>query len=264
MTDKTQEPDERFADPAVQEIIEAWRLRQDFHREEKALTLRAKAICRRACDDDKKRAEVAYRAIMKGEGDSSLTMALLPLLEAREVISKSRLTQEKTLKFLAKQLPVYEWTSGVRGFGELGLAAVVGEAGDLSKYRTVSGVWKRCGLAVIDGERQRRKSGDAALAHAYSPSRRAVLWTLADSMLKAQGKDENAGPYRLLYEAEKAKAQADENVATDGHAHSRAMRHMFKRFLLDLTVAWRSIDRGRWPDVTHSSTAPVDHLIAAE
>ena len=42
------------------------------------------------------------------------------------------------------------------------------------------------GTAVIDGERQRRVKADA-LKHGYSPSRRSVLWNIANGLVGGMG-----------------------------------------------------------------------------
>ncbi len=251
--------DLRFTDPLVAEIVEVWRIRQDFHRAEKRLVLQIKAICRRWCEGDKTEADKLYRALTKGEADPNMMALVSPLFAALDTVTKGRADREKTLRKMAKDLPIYGWVSGIKGFGELGLAATVGECGDLSAYKSVSAVWKRAGLAVIDGGRQRRVSGDAALEHGFSPERRAVFWTLADSLLKAQGKDEKAGPYRQIYDARKAYERP--RVESDGHAHNRAMRYMFKELLKDLTSEWKAISRDHLPPYAHA-----DHvrLIAAE
>lgn len=240
-----QDADLRFMDPLIAEIVEVWRIRQDFHRAEKRLVLQIKAICRRWCEGDKVEAEKLYRALTKGEAEAGMMALVSPLFAALDTVAKGRSDREKTLRKMAKDLPIYEWVSGVKGFGELGLAATVGECGDLSAYKSVSAVWKRAGLAVIDGGRQRRVSGDAALEHGFAPERRAVFWTLADSLLKAQGKDEKAGPYRQIYDARKSYERP--RVESDGHAHNRAMRYMFKRLLQDLTVEWRAMSRSHAP-----------------
>ena len=64
-----------------------------------------------------------------------------------EVIAASRIgsapfeniedAAKKEMARLAKELPVWEaFGAGVRGFGEVSLAVIVGEAGDLSNYAT--------------------------------------------------------------------------------------------------------------------------------
>jgi hypothetical protein len=119
------------------------------------------------------------------------------------------------------------------------LATIVGELGDLSAYhKGIAGIWKRAGLAVIDGERQRLKPGDAALLHAYSPARRSVFWNIGSALIKAQRPEDR---YRQVYLARK-----DHELARDlpkGHAHNRAMRYMTKALLRDCHKAWRRAER---------------------
>ena len=232
--------DRRFTDPLIAEIVETWRQRQDMVRAQSKLTLQIKAICRRFTEGDKKAADKLYAAIEGGEAHpaavacTALFMARLPLEEARK-------GYEKHLAKLGKRLPIAHMADSIRGIGHLALAKIVGECGDLSAYKSVSAVWKRAGLAVIDGERQRKVSGDAALLHGYSPQRRSTLWNIADPMLKAQGKDDAAGPYRRLYDAHKA-AQVEKGLPLI-HAHNRAMRYMTKALLKDLTLEWRRVAR---------------------
>ena len=237
--------DVRFVDPLIQQIVEQWRLRQDMVRAMSRLTLQAKAILRRICDGDKTEANKLYRSLSNGK-DHELAgvaqIAVAPLLMAREPLEATRKAIEKCLIVMAKKLPIAHMVEDTSGLGHPGLAAIVGECGDLSAYKSVAAVWKRCGLAVIDGGRQRKIAGDAAIEHGYSPSRRAVIWTITDSLFKAQsaGMKDGAepGPYRALYDGWKAEELAKE--LTKGHAHNRAMRKVGKRLLRDLTVAWRA------------------------
>ncbi|WP_091739820.1 hypothetical protein [Phenylobacterium immobile] len=157
--------------------------------------------------------------------------ATFPLVEARDGVEKHRKAVEKRLAKLAAQLPVAEFVLGVRGVGIASLAAIVGEAGDLSNYSTVAKLWKRMGLAVMLDGRQRRVSGEAALAHGYSPARRSVVWNVGACIVKA------GGPLKTVYDARKVYEL--ERVETKGHAHNRAQRYVEKRFVRDLWVAWR-------------------------
>ena len=161
----------------------------------------------------------------------ALSAASLPLESQRKVY-------EKGLTLLGKRLPIAHMADRIRGINTLTLATITGECGDLSAYeKGVAGIWKRAGLAVIDGERQRKKSDkELALIHGYSPSRRSVFWNIGDALLKSQGKEETAGPYRLIYDTRKAYERP--RVDSDGHAHNRAMRHMTKRLLKDLWREW--------------------------
>lgn len=61
----------------------------------------------------------------------------------------------KRMEALAAILPVWErWAKNVRGFGARSLATLVAEIGNPDDYARVARVWKRMGVAVIDGVRQ--------------------------------------------------------------------------------------------------------------
>lgn len=235
-------PDLRFSDPLISEIVETWRLRQDMVRAQTKLTLQIKSICRRFTAGDKAEAEKLHASIGNGMSHpkaEACFIACLPLIEAKKPIEASRKSLEKHLTKLGKQLPVAHMADDIKGVGHLALAKIVGECGDLSAYKSVSAVWKRAGLAVIDGGRQRRVTGESALAHGYSPERRSTFWNIAAALIKAQGKGDDAGPYRRYYDEEKERQVA--NGITLGHAHNRAMRHMTKKLLKDITVEWRKL-----------------------
>lgn len=219
----------------IAEIREQWRRRQAWHRAEKSLTLQAKALCRRLVAGDRKAADALYAAAL-GKGEHPLAeialAAIFPLTEARNGVEHHRKLVEKRLAKLAEELPVAPWVKSVRGFGLPSLAAIVGEAGDLSAYSNPAKLWKRLGLAVMpDGTRQRRIGGVDALDHGYSPARRSVVWNLGACLIKA------GGPLKEVYGARKA--YEAERVATKAHAHNRAQRYIEKRLLRDLWSAWR-------------------------
>jgi hypothetical protein len=231
---------DRFADPLIAEIVEIWRLRQDMVKAQQKLTLQGKAICRRFTDGDKVAAEKLWKAIIAGEDHPPMCgAAVTPMLAAMEPLIAQRAAFEKRLARLGKALPFATFADRVKGVNHMTLATMVGELGDPAAYaKGVAGLWKRAGLAVIDGERQRKKAGDAALLHGYSPSRRSVFWNIGAALLKAQGTGEDAGPYRLIYDRRKALELARVEKA---HAHNRAMRHMTKALLRDL---WRAAKEG--------------------
>ncbi|MEZ2410557.1 hypothetical protein AB6806_27550 [Bosea sp. RCC_152_1] len=222
--------------PIIAEIREQWRRRQAWHRAEKSLTLQARALCRRLAEGgDKKEAEAIYNAAFsKGAHEMAeiALAAIFPLTEARDGVEKHRKLVEKRLVKLAKELPVASWVESVRGVGLASLAAIIGEAGDLSAYDNPAKLWKRMGLAVMpDGGRQRRIGGVEALDHGYSPARRSVMWNLGACIVKAGGPLKDVYDVRKLYEAER--------VETKMHAHNRAQRYVEKRFLRDLWSRWR-------------------------
>lgn len=171
--------------------------------------------------------------------------------EARQPLKAPMRAQQRELARLGSMLPVHAWQRDVRGFGEVGLARIVAECGDLRNYASPAKVWKRMGLAVIDGERQRKVTGAAALQHGYVPRRAAIMYNIGESLLKT-----NDGAYRETYLRRKAFEQeahpewaAQKTVdrmtgkpvsAHPKHYHNCARRYMEKLLLKDLWQAWRA------------------------
>ncbi|MDB5848207.1 MAG: hypothetical protein JWP29_1959 [Rhodoferax sp.] len=205
-----------------------------------------------------KQASAIRKMVESGEGlkkygdrrDAALS-ACLPIIltsaRAREGWDNHRKHVEKRMRKLARSLPVWAFVEPIKGFGDLGLAIVIAETGDLSNYATKERVWKRLGLAVIEGERQQRKTGaEAAAAHGYSPRRRSEIWALcSDSMFRHQWRGERddvpagpAGPYGEVYA--RRKANTETRGWTPGHRHNDARRVMTKSLIEDLWKAWRA------------------------
>ena len=89
---------------------------------------------------------------------------ILASASSRAVWDEIREDAEKQMETEAKRLPIYAWSEGVRGLGAKGLAIIVAEAGiAIGDYRTISGLWKRMGLAVIGGRSQRRVKDKAGM-----------------------------------------------------------------------------------------------------
>jgi hypothetical protein len=234
----------------IETLRELHRKRQDFHRAEKSLTLQIKAVCRRLCAGDKDEGGKLYLAAMAGSGDVQAMIAQdwsAPFVQARSILEGNRKGVEKQMEKLAKSLPIYAWVDSIKGFGAGSLAAVIGEAGDLSNYPTHSHLWKRLGLAVIDGGRQRMVSGADALKHGYCPSRRSIIWNIGGCVLKSQSQridketgqiKTEAGEYRKLYDARKELELT--RVETKAHAHNRSTRYIEKKLMRELWKQWRA------------------------
>lgn len=234
----------------IDTLRELHRKRQDFHRAEKSLTLQIKAVCRRLCAGDKDEGGKLYLAAMAGSSDVQAMIAqdwMTPFVQARSIMEGNRKGVEKQMEKLAKSLPIYAWVDSIKGFGAGSLAAVIGEAGDLSNYPTHSHLWKRLGLAVIDGGRQRMVSGADALKHGYCPSRRSIIWNIGGCILKSQSQridketgeiKTEAGEYRKLYDARKELELT--RVETKAHAHNRSTRYVEKKLMRELWKQWRA------------------------
>lgn len=252
-------------------IIETYRQRVDLHRAEKSLTLQIKAKCRRMCEGDKTEADVLYKSMLNGQKHphaGTMVMVSQPFVDARGIIQAHRAECEKQLTKMAKELHVWPWAEAVKGFGALSLASVVGEAGDLARFDTVSKFWKRMGLAVIGGGRQRLVAGAAAIEHGYNPARRSVVWNIGECLIKQQGDYRALYLERMVREVEKCWEEGLQHATTTaatvtswanrglpepvkvskvdeakhrscGHIHNRAKRYVEKRLMRELWKAWR-------------------------
>lgn len=180
--------------------------------------------------------------------------------EVRGPADRERDAVEAEMVRLARLLPVWSWVDyTVRGLGPLGLAVIVGEAGDLALYANPAKLWKRLGLAVFDGACQGRlppgfagDSDDRKAAwreRGYKPQRRAEIWAfLDDVMLRAQWRratDDNParalGPYGALWQLKKLDYQA--RGWSKLHCDRAARRYAVKRLIVDLWKAWGALGR---------------------
>lgn len=158
---------------------------------------------------------------------------------------------EADMRKLAETLPVWDWSRQVRGLGALGVAIIAAEAagprGDVGSYVTKERLWKRLGLAVIEGQRQRRMTDkEGAEAHGYNPKRRAEIWTITDSMFRHQwagATEESAahpvGPYGQVYMARKSHTASREWNGLRKEADAR--RIMSKALVEDYWRVWRGL-----------------------
>ena len=247
----------------VGEITAIYRRYEDLRRARQRIELQAMATCRTVCGGDK----VAGMKLYKSP-TPQVAVWLAPYEAAMQPLADAIKAQEKLLTKLGKQLPVAAWADTVPGLSPRFLAAIVGECGiGPGEYRTVSALWKRMGMAVINGGRQRRVTGDAALEHGYVARRRSLMWNIGDQVAVRQGVRNPKGedgkptgavpinPWGALYLERKAYELAREiepgKPITPMHAHNRAKRYVEKRLLRSLWQEWRRATIG---------TQPSDHL----
>jgi hypothetical protein len=261
--------------PALELIVERYRLRQDMVKARTKLILQGMAALRRLFGGDKELASKAFSEASKDE-DHPQRMFVEPYLAALSILDHQQAAYEKDLIKAAKTLPIFAWVRDIKGFGDLGFACIVGECSgnrndngefySLGDFKSVSAVWKRMGMAVIDGERQRKKAGDDALLHGYSPGRRSVMWNVGNSLILGMGKfrplfgeDIEANPdytyfqrvfaLRARYEAERLPHKTGEAIKESktnkdsytAHAANRAKRYTEKRLLRCLYSEWRRV-----------------------
>lgn len=177
-------------------------------------------------------------------------------LQARAPFAAVEKSAEKEMARLAKSLPVWtDFAEGVRGLGAISLAVILAETGDLSDYPKKGHVWKRLGLAVINGVRQgglrKTASAEEWIVHGYNRQRRSRIFVIGDVLIK-QGDlyrqvyldrkeyERRAAEALGLIVAPAAKIPAKDRAlyVSDGHIHRRAQRYMEKRLIRDLWQAW--------------------------
>jgi hypothetical protein len=181
---------------------------------------------------------------------------------------------EDRLLRIAPLMPGYKWVESVKGFGVGNFIYLVGEIGNLADYPVPMALLVWLGIGTVNGERQRRVSGDPAKAKEmrYRAERHAVAWRLGSSLMQLNWeyvRDENGTilldeegnkvkrdlEYRQLYlqrkEYELARMENEDDPGRPKslmHAHRRAMRYMTQRALIHLWQAWRKDLRDNWGD----------------
>ncbi|AJA07460.1 hypothetical protein SKP52_02625 [Sphingopyxis fribergensis] len=238
-------------DSLIGEIVSIYRRYEDLRRARQRIELQAIATCRTVCGGDKTEGMKLYKAPTE-----QVALWLMPYGAAMAPLTVAIKEHEKLLTKLGKKLPVAAWADTVPGLSPRFLAAIVGECGTgPGEFKSVSALWKRMGMAVINGGRQRRVTGDAAIEHGYVARRRALMWNIGDQVAVRQGvrnpKDDDGKPtganaindWGALYLERKAYEIAREvepgKPVTPMHAHNRAKRYVEKRLLRELWKAWR-------------------------
>lgn len=168
---------------------------------------------------------------------------IAPFIAAHAAQHQAVLAQNRIIETMAGCLPVAPWAQGIRGLGILSLGQIVGEGEDIDRFPTVNLFWKRMGLGVVDGQRQRRTTDkDLAIRMGYNAERRALMYVVADNLVKLN----QTGAYRTYYLTEKERQRTLHPDLTPAHVNERAKRHMAKRLLRDLWREWTG--RGvEWP-----------------
>ena len=207
---------------------------------------------------------------------SALAPYILMAQQAREPYDTYRKNVEKEMQKAVKELPIYDWWHAIRGVGDLGLALIIGECGDLSNYPNHRHLWKRLGLVPMKGKAASNLAGGELTAEewtqlGYSPKRRSVVYTIGEAIVKSKGEYRELFDRRKREEIDKARAEgltvvtsgkatADSWEAsglprpevvkkidkgqhrTCGHIHERAKRYTEKQLLKHLWRQWVTLD----------------------
>lgn len=248
-------------DDQIEALSELQNRRKDYIKTINANTNRARAFVRRATgwnpnEDEASREKVNAKAAKivaaafagKGCEVPEVAMDLEVIFQSIEPLQKTRDGIEKEMKRIVKRLPIWkDFAEGVRGLGDLGLAVIIAECGNLTNYSNPAKVWKRLGLAPVErngvsmaASNWRKKGGLTAedwIAIGYSPRRRAEIFAcVGDPLFRAQSV--TVGPYRVAYDRRRQRTEKTHPDWTAGHSHGDAIRIMTKELLRDLWCAW--------------------------
>lgn len=200
------------------------------------------AICKRAAAVLKAISKPPHNTAALFEEDVAIAKLAIPFVAAsrqsRSTFDSFRKTIEQQQRELVTGLPAWRALSQIKGFAELGLAIIVGEAGDLADYPSPQHLWKRLGLAPRECYAMETKKGE--IAFLIPRRRRSAIWTIGDALLKTNGKD---GEYYQLYQQRKEyerQRQPSEEAMSKMHVHRRAQRFVEKRLLRVVWQAWRA------------------------
>lgn len=264
---------------SINRMIDMCRQRRAWMVAELRLTLQCSGICRALSNDDKVAGAKLLASLEKAFEDgeiiseqAGLQITLIPLMNARIPLREQRAGLEKLIKKEVRNLPAYEWVKNVKGFGEMSFGTIIGETGDLANYSNPAKVWKRMGLAVIDGARQGNPGKGASAEdwerHGYVSRRRSTVWNGGNGIIGCMGRGPRLAPgadpdevaelteyqrlfvKRLRIEGPRLPKQNGETVVVNKetgeqretfskHAANRAKRYVEKRVLRDLWREWR-------------------------
>lgn len=159
------------------------------------------------------------------------------LLDGIDIMDADLKAKDKAIDKKAKDLPECDWWVSHCGLSSKGLGLLTGDAGDIARFDKESQLWKRMGMAVIDGKRQRRVAGNAekAIEHGYNSDNRATMYTIVSSLNMERNKECYADhPWFNLQRDYKARKLSEGDIPCV--AEARTNRRMGKRILRDLFI----------------------------
>jgi len=167
---------------------------------------------------------------------------------------------------IKKELIWQTYLKGIRGIGPILSGGLISWL-DPAKAKHISSFWKYCGLHVKDGHAVKRQKG---IHLDYNPKAKLLCWKIADSFIKQrtpfyrdlydqtkiedasklgnpQENPENCPQYsecvkRLGKTASRLKRES-KKPSCKKHIDYRARRKMIKRFLSDLWIQWRTLEK---------------------
>jgi hypothetical protein len=150
---------------------------------------------------------------------------------ANQLIEQEKLLYKAIYDFVKQHILWKEYLSMVRGVGPV-LAAWLITQLNPARFEKVSGMWKYCGLHVVNGRAPRRIAGQKT---DFNPFARTMAWKLGESFRK------RGGVYRWFYERFYEECRAKHPDWTPAHCLNHARRVTVKLFLSHWYEAGRRI-----------------------
>src|SRR4029077_11779940 len=197
--------------------------------------------------------------------------ACLPIIvatiESRRFWDASRADAEKHMRAIARALAVWPRCEQVPGFGDIGLACLVAEAGnDLSAYPHYYQLWKRLGLAPYKGKAVSSiKTGALSAAEwteaGYNPMRRGrIAGDVGAPLFFAKARND----YGAVYMARRERTALTHSGWTPAHSDNDARRIMLKELVADVWRWWRAAEGARRAMAPSHSLPPLPLAEAAD
>jgi hypothetical protein len=161
----------------------------------------------------------------------------------------------RKLESILQDYPIYtEYLKSVRGVGPAISGIIISEF-NISKAKYPSSLWMYCGLDVAPDGKGRSKKTEHLVDKEYTDKdgeikikksitfkpfiKTKLLQVLGGSFLKV-----GENPYHTIYDNYKNRLEnhAIYKDTTKLHRHNMAIRYMIKQFLVDLYVAWRTLE----------------------
>lgn len=167
---------------------------------------------------------------------------LMELYKRKDDVFAMEQALEKTIKEEVHKHPLWSaFLKHVKGCGEVMGAIIISEF-DIHIATTVSKLWAFAGLAPGKDKKQK---GEKCPYNQFLKSK--LLGVLATGFLKANSE------YRSFYDDRKhrmeskdwgtaSKNPTDKTRPKAGHQHRDALRYMVKMFLINLYIAWRTLE----------------------
>jgi hypothetical protein len=201
-------------------------------------------------------AAAEFPSIKAFEGTEVISdYAELVLVKTYEDLLQQEEANLKPIKKIIHQHPLWkQFLEGVCGCGELMAMCILSKI-DISKSKYPSSLWKYCGVDVAaDGAGRSRKKDHLVMREyvnkagepdikegiTFNPFvKTKLLGVLGPAFLKAKSPKYAPIYYEYKHRLESHPKYKDEKP---GHRHNMAIRYMVKMFLIDLHIAWRTIE----------------------